>query len=245
MTKESAIKRIPIIVRSEAKLAPKISAKLIEFAKWDKIEEVNSMLDNGDNPNSVYKWVKEQGFSISVVWLGEYAKLRKKALVDGVSMEHILGIAGKPMFDTNDVSTKSTKDKLKSEIDALDMIIQKGYTTLKNIKNNDITPKVLMAAIKLKNELTDGNHGFLTNFGMEHLRDIENAKYALIMQHLLSYIPEDKREEAVSQIADIEDKYYQTTDYYEEYLRASGELTEDQIDKKLQLWYETRQTTLV
>ena len=203
------------------------------------------MLDSGDNPNSVYKWVKEQGFSISVVWLGEYAKLRKKALVDGVSMEHILGIAGKPMFDINDVSTKPVKEKLKSEIDALDMIIQGGYETLKKSVKNGIPPKVLMAAIKLKNDLTDGNHGFLTNFGMEHLRDIENAKYALIMKHLLSYIPDDKREEAVSQIAEIEDKYYQTTDYYEEYLRASGELTEDQIDKKLQAWYETRQTTLV
>ena len=218
---------------------------MIEFAKWDKIEEVNNMLDSGDNPNSVYKWVKEQGFSISVVWLGEYAKLRKKALVDGVSMEHILGIAGKPMFDINDVSTKPVKEKLKSEIDALDMIIQGGYETLKKSVKNGIPPKVLMAAIKLKNDLTDGNHGFLTNFGMEHLRDIENAKYALIMKHLLSYIPDDKREEAVSQIAEIEDKYYQTTDYYEEYLRASGELTEDQIDKKLQAWYETRQTTLV
>ena len=240
-----SIKRIPIILRSEPKLVPKISAKLIEFAKWEKIEEVNAMLDNGDTPYVVYKWVKEQGFSISAPWLGEYAKLRKKALVDGVSMEHVLGIVGKPIFDINDISTKSTKEKLKSEIDALDMIIQGGYDTLKRSINEGISPKVLMAAIKLKNELTDGNHGFLTNFGMEHLRDIENAKYTLIMEHLLSYIPENLKEEAVSKIAEIEDNYYQTTDYYEEYLRASGELTEDQIDKKLQMWRENRQTTLV
>ena len=98
-----------------------------------------------------------------------------------------------------------------------------------------------MAAIKLKAELTGGNHGFLTNFGMEHLRDIENKKYSLIINHLLSYIPEDKKAEAVSKISEIEDKYYQSTDYYEEYLRASGEFKEAEIDKKLQEWRNNKQ----
>ena len=240
------VKRIPIITRSEPKLLSKtkISPKLIEFSRWGEIEEVNAQLDAGVAPYSVHKWVQSHGFSISVVWVKEYAKLRQKALVDGVSMEHMLGIVGKPIFDVNDVSTKSTQDKLKSEIDALDSIIQVGYDSLSKYKDK-ISPNILMAAIKLKNDLTDGNHGFLTNFGMEHLRDIENAKYTLIIKHLLSFIPEDKREEAANQISEIEDKYYQTTDYYEEYLRASGELSEEQIEQKLKTWRETRQTVVM
>ena len=241
------IKRVPIISPSHPKsheipkLAPKISVKLIEFARWEKIGEVNAKLDSGETWYAVHKWVKEQGFSISHVWVGEYAKLRKKALVDGVSMEHMLGIIGKPVFDVKELSTKSTKDKLKSEIDALDLLIQGGYNTLLQWGNRPVTPNVLMAAIKLKAELTGGNHGFLTNFGMEHLRDIENKKYSLIINHLLSYIPEDKKAEAVSKISEIEDKYYQSTDYYEEYLRASGEFKEAEIDKKLQEWRNNKQ----
>ena len=223
-------------------LAPKISPKLIEFSQWSKINEVNSRLDKGESPKSIHRWVVANGFSISHPWLYEYAKLRKKALVEGVSMEHILGVMGKgtSVINVDDVTTKSTKEKLKSEIDALDLLIQGGYKTLLEWGNRPVTPKLMMDAIRLKNDLTNGQHGFLTNFGMEHLRDIENAKYSLIINHLISYIPEDKRVEAISKISEIEDNYYQTTDYYEEYLRVSGEFSEVEIDKKLQEWRSKR-----
>ena len=214
----------------------RISPKLVEFSRWRFIGEVNDKLDNGFTPNSIHSWVVEHGFSISLSMMYEYAKIRKKALVDGVSMEHLLGIAGTPMVDKSSPEFQTTRDKLKSEIDALDLIIQRGYELIKKNPETEIAPKDLMSAIKLKNDLTDGNHGFLTNFGMEHLRDIENAKYSLIIEHLLSYIPEDKRIEAITRIAEIEDNYYQTTDYYEEYLRAAGEFSEDQIQKKLEIY---------
>lgn len=214
----------------------KISPKLIEFSRWRFISEVNAKLDNGVSPKTMYPWIVEHGFSISLSMVYEYAKMRKKAMVDGVSMEHILGIVGTPMVDKSSHSFQTTQDKLKSEIDALDIIIQRGYEMIKKNPDTEIAPKDMMAAIKLKNELTDGNHGFLTNFGMEHLRDIENAKYSLIIDHLLSYIPADKKPEAIERMSEIEDRYYQTTDYYEEYLRASGELSEDQIQKKLEIY---------
>ena len=214
----------------------KVSPKLVEFSRWRLIGEVNNQLDSGMSPNSVHPWVVQNGFSISLPMVYEYAKARKKALVDGVSMEHILGVAGKPLVDRMSPEYQTTRDKLKSEIDALDMIVQRGYELLKKNPNTEIAPRDMMAAIKLKNELTDGNHGFLTNFGMEHLRDIENAKYSLIIDHLISYIPEDKREEAIEKISYLEDHYYQTTDYYEEYLRASGDLTEDEIQNKLEIY---------
>lgn len=220
----------------------KISPKLVEFSRWKFIEEVNAQLDDGTSPNSVHAWVIERGFKISPPLLYDYAKLRKKALIDGVSMEHVLGILGNPMLDRLSPEFQSTKDKLKSEIDALDLIIQRGYKNIRSDPKADIGARELMAAIKLKNDLTDGNHGFLTNFGMEHLRDIENAKYSLIIEHLISYIPEKKRPEAIAKIADIEDNYYQKTDYYEEYLRANGELTEEQIQQKLELYKINRKT---
>lgn len=214
----------------------KVSPKLIEFSRWRLVEEVNSQLDEGASPNSVHAWVIQNGFRISLPLIYEYARARKKALVDGVSMEHVLGIVGKPIVDKSSPEYQTARDKLKSEIDALDMIVQRGYELLQKNPKTQIAPRDMMAAIKLKNELTDGNHGFLTNFGMKHLRDIENAKYSLIIDHLISYIPEDKKLEAIERISEIEDNYYQTTDYYEEYLRATGELTEDQIQHKLEIY---------
>ena len=211
----------------------KISPKLIELCKWKHIQEVNNRLDQGDTPNSVCTFINKNGFKISTPLIYEYAKLRKKALVDSLNIEHMIGIAGKPLVDTNDPNTKSSMQKLKSEIDALDCLIQAGFRTLQEWKDRPIAPKTMMDAIKLKNELTDGNHGFLTNYGMEQLRAIEQNKYELIMNHLISYIPEDKRGEAVSAIEQIEDEYYQGTEYYEEYLRAK-ELPESEIQRRLE-----------
>ena len=227
------VKRIAIKYNPEPS---KMSPKLVEFSRWKLIGEVNSQLDSGVSPNSVYPWVVKNGFSISLPMVYEYARVRKKALVDGVSMEYVLGVVGRPLVDKTSPEYQTTRDKLKSEIDALDMIVQRGYLLLKKNPDTEISPRDMMAAIKLKNELTDGNHGFLTNFGMKHLRDIENAKYSLIIDHLLSYIPDDKKAEAIERIAEIEDNYYQTTDYYEEYLRAAGDLSEDQIQRKLEIY---------
>ena len=212
----------------------RVSPKLIELCKWKYIEEVNKRLDSGDTPNSVCTFINANGFKISNPLIYEYAKMRKKAMVDGLNIEHMIGIARRPLIDRDDPTTKSSAQKLKSEIAALDKIIEGGYNTLVEWSDRPINPKTMMDAIKLKNELTDGHHGYLTNYGMEQLRAIEQNKYEIIMEHLINYIPENLRDEAVSKIESIEDEYYQTTDYYEEYLRARGDLTEMDIEKRLQ-----------
>lgn len=205
----------------------KISPKLQELCKWKHIEEVNKRLDQGDTPNSVWQFINQNGLKISRPLIYDYAKMRKKALVDGLNIEHMLGISTRPLVDKSNPATKSTMNKLKSEIDALDKIIEGGYNTLLDWADRPIAPKTMMEAIKLKAELTDGNHGFLTNYGMERLREIEQGKYQLLMEHLISYIPEDKQQEAIDKLDELEDSYYRTTEYYEDYLRAKGYSDQD------------------
>lgn len=218
----------------------KLSPKLQELCKWKYIDQVNDKLDSGETPNSVTSWINKHGFKISNPLIYEYAKIRKKALVDGININHMLGIASKPLIDKTNPTVKSNRDKLKSEIDALDMIIQGGFNTLKEWADRPIAPKTMMDAIKLKNDLTDGNHGFLTNFGMEQLREIEQGKYELIFQHLLSYIPEEQREEAIDRVSLIEDEYYQTTDYYEEYVSAL-DIPEYEKQQKIAEYYRRKE----
>lgn len=232
------VKRTPIKTQPKIKISP----KLVDFSRWSKINEVHRRLDEGMTPNALLTWILDNGYRISLPLLYDYARLRQQALVYGVSMAHMLGIAGKPIFDNADPVIQTSRDKLKSEIDALDLLIQRGYDTLKQNPNEPIHPMIMMNAIKLKNELTDGNHGFLTNYGMEHLRDIETKKYSLIIDHLISYIPKNKQKDAVTKIRLIEDAYYQTTEYYEEYLRAVGEYSEDEIQRRLAQWKENRKT---
>lgn len=211
----------------------KISPKLIELSKWKHIDEINRMLDAGESPNAVSSYINKNGFKISTPMVYEYAKLRKQALMDSIDIEHMLGVALKP--NKLDIQTRTAASKLKSEIDALDMIIDGGYRTLEEYKDKPINAKTLMDAISLKAKLTNGSHGFLTNYGMEQLRAIEQNKYQIIMDHLISFIPEEHREVAISQIADIEDEYYQGTEYYEEYLKAL-ELPEEEYMRRLELY---------
>ena len=133
------------------------------------------------------------------------------------------------------------KKKLKSELDALDKLIQMGYDGIDQIyANKPVPPALMMSAIQLKNNLTEGSHGFLTNYGLEQLKEIEKNKYEILIDLIMSYVPEDKKEEVLQRMEQTEDEYYQQTEYYVEYLKAKG-LSEEEINKRI---YELEQEEL-
>ena len=215
----------------------KISPKLKDLAVWEHIDEVNRMLDIGETPNSVHKWINKHGFKISPPLVYDYAKLRKYAVVNSMTMEKILGIekSKQPKMKTGE-SFNQRKTKLTSELDAIDAIIDMGYNSIQTIwKDKPIPISILMQAIKLKNELTDNQHGFLTPYGIEQLTLMEKEKYQVLTDTLLQFVPEEQREEALNAMEEAEENYYKncsSSQYYEEYLRACG-LSEDEIQRKL------------
>lgn len=216
------------------KMDLKLSPKLIALCEWEKISEVNARLDNKESPNQVYQFIKKSGFAISLPLVYEYAKTRKKAQVQGISMEYLITVNSQNrILDKTDPATITATNKLRSELDALDKVIQSGYDTLTKYADQPIAPRIMMEAIKLKYVLTDGNNGFLTNYGLEELKQIEQEKFKLIIEHLLNYIPENKRKEALDKIDSIEEEYYKKTAYYKEYLKAKG-LKEDEITARME-----------
>lgn len=215
----------------------KISPKLKDLAVWEHIDEVNRMLDMGETPNSVHKWINKHGFKISPPLVYDYAKLRKYAVVNSMTMEKILGIekSKQPKMKAGE-SFNQRKTKLTSELDAIDAIIDMGYNSIQTIwKDKPIPISILMQAIKLKNELTDNQHGFLTPYGIEQLTLMEKEKYQVLTDTLLQFVPEEQREEALNAMEEAEENYYKncsSSQYYEEYLRACG-LSEEEIQRKL------------
>lgn len=215
----------------------KISPKLKDLAVWEHIDEVNRMLDMGETPNSVHKWINKHGFKISPPLVYDYAKLRKYAVVNSMTMEKILGIekSKQPKMKTGEPFNQR-KTKLTSELDAIDAIIDMGYNSIQTIwKDKPIPISILMQAIKLKNELTDNQHGFLTPYGIEQLTLMEKEKYQVLTDTLLQFVPEEQREEALNAMEEAEENYYKncsSSQYYEEYLRACG-LSEEEIQRKL------------
>jgi hypothetical protein len=80
--------------------------------------------------------------------------------------------------------------------------------------------------------LTDGYFGGLTDYGIQQLTLLEKQKYEMLIDILMKFIPEELREQATQEVAIAEEEYYKRSEYYADYLRASG-LTEKEIAIKL------------
>lgn len=204
------------------------SRKLNELCCWEHIEIVNKKLDSGERPASVYAWITENGFNISHPLVYEYAKRRKAAVTERILAEKYIspinvhkGANDNPIVE-NKLGDGAVK-RIKSELDALEVIIQLGYNTLLNLPVGAITPKILMEAIDLKNKITDGAYGNQTEFGLEHLRNVEDQKIKELMKIIENFVPEEKSDELRNAIESFEDEYYKDTEYYTDYLQAKGE----------------------
>lgn len=219
----------------------KFGLRLQELSKWDKFNEVNERLDRGDTPNSVYNFIINNGFKIGKSLVYSYAEFRKDAIINNVNVQQFIddtqALTDTTRIDTKQMSTKSKIQKLKSEIDALDQIIEKGYNSLATLDDKPIAPKIMMEAIKLKSELTGGSHQFLTKYGVQKLQEVQEGKYKVLMDHLISYIPLDQQEEAISHLSVLEDEYYRKTEYYEDYVN-SLDISEAEKHHKLEEYFK-------
>jgi len=207
--------------------------KLEKLVKWEYVEQVNEMLMNGVSPHKVSAWCKEQGFSISHPKLYEYKDMLQTAIAKQITVERLLGI-GVPKrspIQLQALGITASKDMVKNEIDVLDAIIQRGFNAL--TQNPSVKLQDAMRAIELKQKLTGGAHGGLTNYGLDQLREVEKEKFNAMVEVVFRYIPEDKHEELEQAIASAERDYYATKapELLEEYDKAMQEELDSLPDK--------------
>ena len=95
------------------------SKKLDMLCDWEKIEEVNELLDSGVSPFKVHSWIVSNGFTISHPMVYAYARQRQMTVVEKVLGKHI------PVIKQNEYNGKITNDR-----NALENILQICYNTL-------------------------------------------------------------------------------------------------------------------
>lgn len=203
--------------------------KLEKLVKWERIEEVNDMLMNGISPIRVTDFCKENGFQISHPKMYEYKELLQTAIAKQLTVERLLGI-GVPQrspIQLQALGITAAKNMVKNEIDVLDAIVQRGFDAL--TQNPTVKLQDAMRAIELKQKLTGGSHGGLTNYGLDQLRAVEKAKFQAMVDVVLRYIPEDKHEELELSIQEAERDYYEreAPELLEEYEKS----LQEEIDK--------------
>lgn len=202
------------------------------------IDEVNRMIDIRASIQSIKAYLDEQGFKISSTYLGRYRKIRKSYSAEENNLEDFINKAPvKKLIEDQEreIQEGSQVNKLKSDLEFLDMVIQSGSDQLKTlIKENDylITIDNVFDAIKLKDKITDGALAGLTQFGIKNLQEITEKKYMQLLQSMFQHVPDSEKQKVLSELEEVEEEYYKGTDYYEDYLRNIGK-TEKEIQKKL------------
>lgn len=196
------------------------------------------MIDIRISLSEIKKYLDEKGFNISLTYLGRYRRIRKSYSAEENNLEDFINKAPvKKLIEDQEreIQSGSQTNKLKSDLEFLDMVIQSGSDQLKTlIKENDclITIDNVFKAIELKDKLTDGALAGLTQFGIKNLQEITEKKYMQLLQSMFKYVPDNEKQKVLSELEEVEEDYYKGTDYYEDYLRNTGK-TEKEIQKKL------------
>lgn len=202
------------------------------------IDEVNKMIEVKTSLKDIKAYLNKQGFNISTAYLGRYRKIRKSYSAEENNLEDFIKKAPvKKLIEDQEkeIQSGSQVNKLKSDLEFLDMVIQSGSDQLKTlIKENDylITIDNVFKAIELKDKLTDGALAGLTQFGIKNLQEITEKKYMQLLQSMFKYVPDNEKQKVLAELEVVEEDYYKGTDYYEDYLRNTGK-TEKEIQKKL------------
>lgn len=200
--------------------------RLERLCKWEHVKEVNDQLLSGVSPLKVAQWCRENDFFISNQKMYDYKDMLLQSIHDKVAVEKILGIPGRASIQLPiPISEDTLQDgaiKIKSELEVLDTIIQRGFESIL-ANNNNVRLADAMRAIAMKNVITKGNHGGLTEYGLEQLKAIEEAKFKATIEVIKKYIPEERYDELEEAIAKAEHDFYEENapEYLEEYDKAS------------------------
>lgn len=220
-------------------------SKLEMLYEWKKRPFVDKMLDDGESPNRVAQWCRDNGFEVSTPTMYTYAKRRKEAIIKGIQIEKVMdkrkdrdenglskadkkrqkramrGVEAMTMSKEERKEAYLSVDKVQSDLELLDNIIQKGFETLQMMEA--IAPQVALKAIELKHKITGGSHNGLTIYGLEEIRMREAARESAIMTVLLEFIPEDRHEEVLQRMEQVTKEYYESIGLGEAYEEAMKE----------------------
>lgn len=216
----------------------KLPEKLEKLSKEKWIEKLHEKILAGEPLTALHLFVKSKKFEISQSYLNRYRQyyLSKEREKDKISDFLDGGNVGDFINKDEPITYK---DKIKSNLEYIDNIIQEGDRQFKKLQKKMeedesilLPPNVVFEAIKLKNQLTGGSDYNLTDYGIEYLQKITEEKYKELMRVMFSYIPEDKKDELIIKLNYKEEEFYSKTDYYEDYLISKG-YTDAEIRVKL------------
>lgn len=205
----------------------KLPAKIQELAEHPSINTVNEMIDYEMSLRQIKEYLASEGFDINLNYIGDYRKYYRSISAEEKELNKFFngGNVGRIALENNNKKPLSKKDKLKTDFEFIDLVIQAGAKNLHakmNTGDNPVDVEDVFRAIELKDKLTEGAYKGLTDYGISYLQQITEEKYIRLINVMFSYIQKNKHREVIRKLQETEMEFYKQTDYYEEYLKSQG-----------------------
>ncbi|WRW34647.1 hypothetical protein CF5_0157 [Staphylococcus phage CF5] len=193
-------------------LRSKVDNALDEDMSYDDIIELCQSYDLELSKSAISRYKSKRKEAIENGWdLGEMVDKRKKTSVKDIEEKEtpILEIEESP-FEQSKKHTQTLYD----DVQVLDMIISKGAKGLEFVETLD--PALMIRAMETKDKITGNQLRGMTIVGLRELHIKQTAQETAMSEILLEYIPEDKHEEVLQRMEDLQNEFYQNLDLDEE-----------------------------
>lgn len=196
-------------------LRTKVDNALDEGVGFDDIIELCLQYELEISKPSLSRYKNKRKEAIENGWdLGEYLDKRKKSSVTDIEDKKASII---PLEDAElnpfEASMKHTQT-IYDDIQVLDSIIQKGATGLQFV--DTIDPALAIRAMETKHKITDGQLKGISLVGLRELQLKQTAKETAMTEVLLEFVPENKHEELLQRMEQVEKEFYSNLDLEEE-----------------------------
>lgn len=142
------------MAKEPVSISVRTQSALERLLRWDKLEEVNRMADQGLSAYTIAEWVRSQGVKMSTQSMETYLMLYQQSKETNTTVADLVAqYAGTNLLAnvTSDIETLKLVKSVLSDVSTLDAIINEGS---KNIKNNAlISAKDVINAIQTKDAL--------------------------------------------------------------------------------------------
>lgn len=142
------------MAKEPVSISVRTQSALERLLRWDKLEEVNRMADQGLSAYTIAEWVRSQGVKMSAQSMETYLMLYQQSKETNTTVADLVAqYAGTNLLAnvTSDIETLKLVKSVLSDVSTLDAIINEGS---KNINNNAlISAKDVINAIQTKDAL--------------------------------------------------------------------------------------------
>lgn len=212
--------------------------------------KVDNMLDEGQTYEYIIEFCKESNLSISKASLTNYKKKREEAIETGKPLLQLLdkrakdnvtyikdkeisviqgGNKGKEEDNVVVQMTSWNKaDKVYSDLEFLDQVINKGYKGL--LQFDVVDTPLALKAIELRAKITNNQLSGLTIAGLRELKLRQQARESALMEIIMKYVPEDQHDQLFEDMDEAEQLFYENLDLTEEDKRISNALKQSGMD---------------